>query len=49
MSSTVGQMLPNRPLPEEHDEEVAVHELQAGQRFPSCDENVCCTWPSTMD
>ena len=31
MSSTVGQMLPNRPLSEEHDEGVAVHELQAGQ------------------
>ena len=31
MSSTVGQMLPSRPLSKEHDEEVAVHELQAGQ------------------
>ena len=30
MSSTVGQMVPNRPLSEEHDEEVAVHELQRG-------------------
>ena len=29
MSSTVGQMVPNRPLSEEHDEEVAVHELRA--------------------
>ena len=29
MSSTVGQMVPNRPLSEEHDEGVAVHELQA--------------------
>ena len=49
MSSTVSQMLSNRPLSEEHDEEVAVLELQAGQRFPPCGENVCCTWPSTMD
>ena len=29
LSSTVGQMVPSRPLSEEHDEEVAVHELQA--------------------
>ena len=29
LSSTVGQMVPNRPLSEEHDEEVAVHELRA--------------------
>ena len=29
MSSTVGQTVPNRPLSEEDDEEVAVHELRA--------------------
>ena len=28
LSSTVGQMVPSRPLSEEHDEEVAVHELR---------------------
>ena len=49
MSSTVSQMLPNRPLSEEHDEEVAVLELQAKQGLPPCGENVCCAWPSTMD
>ena len=27
-SSTVGQKVPSRPLSEEQDEEVAVHELQ---------------------
>ena len=29
MSSTVSQKVPSRPLSEEHDEEVAVHELRA--------------------
>ena len=33
MSSTVSQKLSTRPLLEEPDEEVAVLELQAGQRF----------------
>ena len=36
MSSTVGQMVPNRPLSEEHDEEVAVLELQGSLKFTLC-------------
>ena len=33
MSSTVSQMLSNRPLSEEHDDEVAVLEHRAGLGF----------------
>ena len=43
-------MVPSRPLSEEHDEEVTVHELRAEAVVLAVeDEGVRRTWPSTMD
>ena len=50
LSSTVGQMVLSRPLSEEHDEEVAVHELRAYAVVLAVEDgSVRRTWPSTMD